>query len=87
MKRFTDKQIYRANNVSIYELAKQLGYNPEKRGSNYHIKNHGGLYIDNTKNSLVQITECAVVIIQKFIIFNLTYLLILKYLSKYLLYS
>ncbi|WP_242856194.1 CHC2 zinc finger domain-containing protein [Ruminiclostridium josui] len=51
MKRFTDDQIYQANHVSIYELAKQLGYNPEKRGSNYHIKNHGGLYIDDTKNS------------------------------------
>lgn len=51
MKRFTDEQIYRANHVSIYELAKQLGYNPEKRGSNYHLKNHGGLYIDDTKNS------------------------------------
>lgn len=51
MKRFTDEQIYQANHVSIYELAKQLGYNPEKRGSNYHIKNHGGLYIDDAKNS------------------------------------
>ncbi len=51
MKRFTEEQIHRANHVSIYELAKQLGYNPEKRGSNYHIKNHGGLYIDDAKNS------------------------------------
>lgn len=51
MKRFTDEQIYRANNVSVYELAKQLGYNPEKSGTNYHIKNHGGMYIDDTKNS------------------------------------
>ncbi len=51
MKKFTDEQIYRANHVSIYELAKQLGYNPEKSGSNYHIKNHGGLYIDDAKNS------------------------------------
>ncbi len=51
MKHFTDEQVYRANHISIYELAKQRGYNPEKRGSNYHIKNNGGLYIDDAKNS------------------------------------
>ncbi|PYG84888.1 CHC2-type zinc finger protein [Ruminiclostridium sufflavum DSM 19573] len=51
MKKFTDEQISQANQVSLLELAKQLGYQPERRGSNYHIKEHGGLYINDQKNS------------------------------------
>ena len=51
MKKFTDEQISQANQISILELSKQLGYQTEKRGSNYHIKDHGGFYISDTKNS------------------------------------
>lgn len=51
MKRFTDDQINEANQVSILELSRRLGYNPVKRGTNYHISDHGGLYISNEKNS------------------------------------
>lgn len=51
MKQFTDAQIAQANGVSLLRLAQQLGYNPEKRGSNYHISEHGGLYINDQKNS------------------------------------
>jgi len=51
MRKFTDDQISQANQISVLELSKQLGYNPEKRGSNFHIKDHGGFYISDTKNS------------------------------------
>lgn len=51
MKKFTDEQITQANQVSLLELSKSLGYQPEKRGNNYHIKDHGGLYISDAKNS------------------------------------
>ena len=51
MKKFTEEQITQANRTSVLELAKQLGYHPEKRGNNYHIKDHGGLYINEAKNS------------------------------------
>lgn len=51
MKKFTDDQIYQANQVSLLELTKELGYHPEKRGINYHIKDYGGLYISDEKNS------------------------------------
>ena len=51
MKRFTDEQISQANGVSLLGLAQQLGYKPNKRGSNYHISEHGGLYINDQKNS------------------------------------
>jgi len=51
MRKFTDDQISQANQISVLELSKQLGYQPEKRGSNYHIKDHGGFYISDTKNS------------------------------------
>lgn len=51
MKKFTDDQIHQANQVSLLELTKELGYYPEKRGTNYHIKDHGGLYINDERNS------------------------------------
>jgi len=51
MRKFTDEQISQANQISVLELSKQLGYLLEKRGSNYHIKDHGGFYISDTKNS------------------------------------
>lgn len=51
MKRFTDEQISEANQISLLELSKRLGYQPEKWGTNYHIKDHGGLYINDEKNS------------------------------------
>lgn len=51
MKKFTDDQISEANQVSILELTRRLGYNPVKRGNNYHIGDHGGLYISDEKNS------------------------------------
>jgi hypothetical protein len=53
MEKFTDDQIYRANQVSLLELTKELGYHPEKRGTNYHIKDYGGLYLSNDKNSFI----------------------------------
>jgi len=51
MRKFTDDQISQANQISVLELSRQLGYNPEKRGSNFHIKDLGGFYISDAKNS------------------------------------
>ena len=51
MRKFTDEQISQANQISILELSRQLGYQTEKRGSNYHIRDHGGFYISDAKNS------------------------------------
>lgn len=51
MKKFTEEQISQANQVSLIELVKRLGYQPEKRGTNYHIRDYGGLYISHQKNS------------------------------------
>jgi len=51
MKMFTEDQISQANQVSLLELTKRLGYQPEKKGTNYHIKDYGGLYISDERNS------------------------------------
>lgn len=50
MKKYTDEQISQVNNLSIIQIARQLGYSPEKTGKNYHIRDNGGLYLSETKN-------------------------------------
>ncbi len=43
---FTDEEIQKANSVSLLELAKQYGFEPENGGRKaVHLKNSGGLYI------------------------------------------
>jgi hypothetical protein len=52
VKKFTEEQIAMANNTNLLGLSRQLGYNAEEgHKGNYHIKDHGGLYINDKKNS------------------------------------
>ncbi len=47
---FSNEEIDQANQVSILEYAKKLGYAPKRVGRDYKISGFGGLYIDDQRN-------------------------------------
>ncbi len=50
IKRFTDEEITKANNVSIMDYVNTLGLNTKKAGKTIKVEGHGGLCIDPVKN-------------------------------------
>jgi len=50
LKRFTDEEIQRANDVSIVNYIKDLNLNTKRAGKTLKVEGYGGLYIDPVKN-------------------------------------
>ncbi|WP_312907954.1 DUF3991 domain-containing protein [Tissierella praeacuta] len=50
VKRFTDEEIYKANNINIMDYINSLNLNTKRAGRTIKIEGYGGLYIDPIKN-------------------------------------
>lgn len=48
--RFTDEEIYRANNINIIDYINNLNLQTKRTGKTIKVEGYGGLYIDPTKN-------------------------------------
>ena len=56
-KKYSEEQISKAANISIYEYAKAHGYDCEKTGREIHIKGYGGLFINVEENKFFNHSE------------------------------
>jgi hypothetical protein len=50
IKRFTDEEIYKANNVNIVDYINDLKLDTKRAGRTLRVEGYGGLYIDPSKN-------------------------------------
>ena len=50
IKRFTDEEIYKANNVSLVDYINNLNLDTKRAGRTFKVEGYGGLYIDAVKN-------------------------------------
>lgn len=50
VKRFTDEEIYIANNINIMDYINSLNLDTKRAGRTFKVEGHGGLYIDPVEN-------------------------------------